>query len=121
MPARELYLNDFATVRLNASGNGSVNKTPPMGVCWKLDTVGVSVSSNVLESTCNIYVGSASNPTNFVDNTLTGSTGDSTGKIQGTIVYPGQYVWAVWAGGDALATATMSLFGTSVVGYRSGQ
>lgn len=99
-------------VKLNASGAGSV-KVGPLSAreVWWPETVHVSCASNVLESTCKIYVGPDTTQSNFRDQTPFGSTGDSTGSVSADKLTTGMYVWAVWTGADANTTATLTVTG----------
>jgi hypothetical protein len=100
-----------ATVVLDGSGGGKV-KLGPAGAreVWDPDSASVSVSSNVKEAQCRIYVGDSPVPASFRDGTLSGSTGDSSGRVGGPVKV-GWFVWAVWSGGDAGAVATLNVTG----------
>jgi hypothetical protein len=105
------------SVTLNASGNGTVQLGPYYThERWQLTSVSVSASTNVKEAQCKIYVGSNVSQGNYVDGTLSGSTGDSTGRLAGYVVGHGVYLWAVWSGGDVGAVATMQVQGTRTTG-----
>lgn len=108
MPSQPL--DTSAKVTLNGSGNGTARIGPKVGQHWTLGNIAVSVSSNTLEPTCKIYL-RAIDPGNFVDGTFSGSQ-DSTDSANGLRLGPGQEVIAVWSGGDANATATVSIYGT---------
>jgi hypothetical protein len=82
---------------------------------WTLATASVSCSSNVLEAACRIFVGDVVTAANYVDGTLSGSTGDSTDNVAAAPCPKGTYVWAVWTGGDAGAVATLSVNGTKTI------
>jgi hypothetical protein len=112
----DVQLREFATVKLDGSGNGTA-KVGPLSAreTWQPQNVAVSATSNVKEASCNIYVGDRVAASNFRDATLSGSTGDSTGKVSGDSVKTGHYIWAVWSGGDANATATMVVTGSKSV------
>jgi hypothetical protein len=107
-------LREFASVVLNGSGAGTV-KIGPTGARerWRPSTVSVSANANPTnESTCNIYIGDANTfPTRLIDSTVNGSSGDSTGNIDGKSLKVGEFVWAVWTGGDAGQRATMVVLG----------
>jgi hypothetical protein len=105
-------LNESATVVLNGSGNGSA-KVGPISAreVWSPDNVHVSASSNTNEAVCKIYVGDSAIQRNYRDGTFTGSTGDSTDKVNADTVKVGAYIWGVWTGGDAGATATLTITG----------
>jgi hypothetical protein len=101
---------------LDASGNGTL-KLGPIGAreVWHPDNIHVNVSTHVNEAQCQIYVGDSPIQSNFRDGTFSGSSGDATDKISADVVKVGQYVWAVWTGGDAAATATATVTGTKDV------
>ena len=105
-----------ATAVLNGSGGGTV-KLGPVGAreVWSPAVASVSVSTNVKEAQCRVYVGDSAVPANFIDGTLSGSTGDSTDRVSGSQVKLGWYVWAVWSGGDAGSVATLNVTGTREV------
>lgn len=107
-------LNENSSVTLDGSGDGTVRMVPSGGsLTWLPSSVSVSASSNVNEASCKIYIGPSASPQYFVDGTLSGSTGDSTGRVSGySVDTHGNSLWAVWSGGDAGATATMSVSGT---------
>lgn len=112
----DVQLREYATVIFNASGNGTAKIGPLSGrETWQPQNVSVSASSNTNEASCAIYVGDRVAPTNFRDQTLSGSTGDATGKVSGDMVKSGHYIWAVWSGGDVGATGTMIVTGTKSV------
>jgi hypothetical protein len=109
-------LNEPGSVTLNGSGNGTLRMRPYGGSeTWLPGSVSFKASSNALEASCRIYIGPSPTDQYFVDGSLSGSTGDSTGRVAGYKVDShGNYLWAVWAGGDAGATATMQVTGTEV-------
>jgi hypothetical protein len=82
---------------------------------WYPEVISVSASSNVHESTCNIYAGPDSTQENFVDSTTTGSTGFSTYPTTNRQVKCGEYVFAVWNGGDGGAQGRLVIVGTKVL------
>jgi hypothetical protein len=108
-----IILPGSVTVVLNGSGNGTA-KIGPVGAreTWYAAVASVSVSTNVKEAACRIYVGDQPIASNFADGTLSGSTGDATGRVSAAPITLGRYVWAVWTGGDAGAVATLSVTGT---------
>jgi len=113
LPA-QLSLSADASVVLNASGNGTAACGPALpGTSWQPTSIAVSVSTNNSEAQCNVYLGLNAAAGSLLGATSTGSTGDSTDCSQ--TVWPGQSLIAVWTGGDAGATATMSVFGTKTV------
>lgn len=114
-----IALNESGQVTLDGSGNGTV-KISPDGPHeqWYPASVSVKATTNTNEATCKIYVGSQSVDSNFVDGTFSGSSGDSSDRVAGYIIgkRQSQYIIAVWAGGDAGATATLSVVGTKELG-----
>ena len=109
----QVPLNESATVKLNGSGAGTARVGPISArETWTPGNASVSVSSNTNEATCSIYVGDSATQRNFVDSTFTGSSGDSSDRLGASTVKVGAYVFAVWSGGDAGATATLTVTGT---------
>lgn len=112
MQTAPLAENDSVT--LDGSGNGTLQMKPWGGaVTWQPQLVSVKASSNVLEASAKVYIGPSATDPYFVDGTLSGSTGDSTGKVAAfTVDTHGNTLWVVWAGGDAGALATAQVSGT---------
>lgn len=114
----QMPLNESGSITLDGSGNGTLRLSPDgPHVHWFPAVASVKCSSNTNEASCRIYVGSVVNDQNFVDGTLSGSTGDSSNSVAGYEIARTRdpYIFAVWAGGDAGATATMQLVGTKAV------
>lgn len=112
-------LNQSAVVKLNGAGNGTAQAGPTgMRERWQPSVVSVKVNEATVtsEAQCRIYAGPDVSPPNFVDGTLSGSTGDSSGNVDGQVINPGEYVFAVWTGGDAGAQGYMTVTGTKTVG-----
>jgi hypothetical protein len=106
-------LNESASITLDGSGNGTLKMVPYGGdLTWLPARVSVKASSAVAEAICRNYVGPAPADQWFVDGTLSGSTGDSTDLVTGPVDTHGNALWAVWAGGDPGAVATMTVSGT---------
>lgn len=105
-----------SSIRLNGSGNGTA-KLGPLSAreVWYPDNVHVQVSTNVNEAQCTIYVGDAAIQRNFRDATYSGSSGDSSDKVNGDTVKVGTYIFAVWTGGDANAIATLNVTGRRTI------
>jgi hypothetical protein len=109
----------YASITLNGSGGGTAQIGPTrVREHWQIQGVAVSVDSDINESACSIYIGTAVGQATFVGNTLTGSAGDTCG-CAGMDIQPGQQVFAEWTGGDVGATATMTVFGTYSIGSPS--
>lgn len=108
-------LSVSASVVLDDTGAGSVAVGPTsQGEQWTVASVGVHCSTNVNESMCRVYAGNGDSSAYFVDATTWGSTGDSTDSVAFPIM-PGMSITAVWSGGDAGATAYVSVYGTRTV------
>lgn len=109
-----VLLNETITVTLNGSGNGTA-RTGPLSArsIWHPENVHVSANINpVNESQCRIYVGDLPIQGNYRDGTVSGSSGDSSDRVNASVVKCGQYVYAVWSGGDANVIATLNVTGT---------
>lgn len=109
-------LYETGQVILDGSGNGTV-KLGPLSAreVWNAANASVKVATHVLEAKCFIYVGNTATPQYFRDSTLTGSTGDSTGKVDSAPIKVNTYVWAVWTGGDPGQQATLTVTGTKEI------
>lgn len=106
-------LYESATVTL-VGGNGTARVGPlTYRETWHPENAHVSANQNPTnQARCNVYVGDAATANNFRDATISGSSGDSTDRINADIVEKGQYIWAVWTGGDNGAVATLTVTGT---------
>jgi hypothetical protein len=100
-------LNAGDSVKLDSSGGGAVTLTPTGLEQWHVTRMAVVVSTAVLEPTAKVYVGSVSEA-NLLSGTYSGAL-DSSNEDQ--TLQAGQPLVCVWAGGDANATATFSVFG----------
>jgi hypothetical protein len=113
-------LNQSAVVTLSAAGGGTAQLGPRNGREMWLPAV-VSVKTNqapgtiINEAQCRIYCGPDTSDPWFVDGTLSGSTGDSSSNVAGQEVDCGEYVFAVWSGGDAGAQGRVSVQGSKVI------
>lgn len=111
-------LDDSVSVTLDGSGNGTV-KLGPISAREIWSPVSASVKTNQTtitnEARCAIYVGWTATQDNFRDQTFTGSSGDSTDKVGGKPVKSGNFIWAVWTGGDPGAVATLNVAGTKEI------
>jgi hypothetical protein len=115
---RTLTLSPSANVTLDSNGDGTAQLGPrSAGEIWYPELVSVTVSepSITSQAQCQIYCGPDTSAAFLVDGTLSGSTGDATGKIAGQVVRPGSWIWAVWSNGDPGATAIMTIQGTRTV------
>jgi hypothetical protein len=109
-------LDVTSTIKLSGSGGGTA-KVGPLSAreIWKPANVHVRVSSATNEAQCLVYVGGDAIQANFRDGTFTGSSGDSSDRVNADTVKVGSYVWAVWTGGDASAVAILTVTGTKSV------
>jgi hypothetical protein len=111
-------LNESGFVTLDGSGNGTVRIGPDEPAArWSPTVASVSVTTNVLEASAQIYAGPAPTQQYFVDATFTASSGDSTDRITGKVIARTQlpYLFAVFSGGDPGSQATLSVTGTKAI------
>ncbi len=116
MPARPFSL--AVSVVLDVTGAGTAQLGPSItNEQWQPSQVSVNCSANVTTGACqaNIYCGSGVNQGTYKDGTFSGDSGDSTDAVDGVILWPGQYIFAVWSDGVPGATATMIVTGTRIV------
>jgi hypothetical protein len=110
-------MRETAFVTLDASGNGTA-KVGPISAreVWHPSNVAVSANAGAtLEAQCNIHVGLSATPSTYRDGTVNGSAGDSTDKVNADTVRCGEYVWAVWSGGNVGSRAVLTVTGTKDV------
>jgi hypothetical protein len=107
-------LNESVPVVLNGAGNGTAKVGPKSArEVWHPDNVHVSANANpVNDSLCKIFVGDLPINQNYRDGTVSGSSGDSSDRVNASVIKCGQFVYAVWSGGDANVTATLTVTGT---------
>jgi hypothetical protein len=110
-------ISPSTSVKLSAAGAGQCGLTPPSGVMWQLTLASVSIQNPVLIPEVFLSTGNSNGPIQLIDSSYAGASASS-GKVAGLPLYPGQYLWAAWTGGDALAVATLQLYGTAVRNYR---
>lgn len=106
-------LAESGNVILDGSGNGTA-KVGPLSSreVWYPGNVHVSANSNPTnQATCRIYVGTDTTQNNFRDETPYGSSGDSSGTVGQDTLKCGQWIWAIWTGGDAGANAVVTVTG----------
>lgn len=110
-------LNSNGFVILDASGNGTVKLGPASArEVWNPQSVHVQVAGPVTnEASCYIYVGDSPTQGNFRDASQSGSTGDSSDRVSADTIKCGQYIWAVWSGGDVGRQATLLITGSRSV------
>lgn len=107
MPApRPRYLRLTGSTVLDATGAGQVDVYPAGGDLVVTKTT-VTVTTDVAEPTANIYRGGTT-ATNLIEGTYSGSNDSTDARY---VVPMGQAVSAIWAGGDAAATATLLVEG----------
>ncbi len=108
-------LSTWATVTLDGSGNGTAKVGPTsLREVWTVAAAAVKVATAAAEAQCSIYGGPDTSAPNFVDLSFTGSSGDSTANF-GAPIIAGSYVFAVWAGGDPGAVATLVVTGSKAI------
>jgi hypothetical protein len=105
-------LRETAVIKLNGSGAGTA-KVGPLSAreIWYPDNVHIGCATDVKESTCDIFVGRSATDENFRDQSVLGSSGDSSGTVGGDVVKCGDYIWAKWLGGDANVQAVLTVTG----------
>ena len=96
---------------LDGSGNGSVTLRPS-GESWRVNALSVNVDSRVIEASCYVYKNFVG-PNYVVDNTISGSTGDTSDTIHE--LTDGESLICVWSGGDPGAKATAIARGESTI------
>jgi hypothetical protein len=116
MPSWQLDIT--GGVKLDGSGNGTVQVGPQSGQRWDVTSTTVSTGSQSSPlPQCSIYSGPTAGPPWLLDATFTGN-GDQTDTP--STIYNGQYVWAVWTGGNPGDGATVRVQGTVTNKYRAG-
>lgn len=108
-------LNQFGTVVLDGSGNGTL-RFAPAGTRWTIQNVSVRVSTAVNESVATIYkvqIGSLYR----VSGSFAGSSGDNDPDTR-LILEDGEPMFVQWIGGDAGATATAIIRGRQEIPAR---
>lgn len=106
----KLVLDVAQSVRLNASGNGSVRLGPTSTrQTWQVNLAAVHVDTNVLEPIANLYLNSRASS---LGGTYTGSQ-DQTAL---DVVVRNGFILCEWTGGDAGALATLNLHGQILIG-----
>lgn len=112
MPSRRY--RDSQSITLNAQGTGSVKIGPQRhGTRFFIESVGVQVSSNVLEPVAKTYRGEPQ-PGNFISGSFAGSNDND--PMLNEMLYSGEYVTVQWTGGDVGATATATFYGQEMSG-----
>jgi hypothetical protein len=110
-------ISPSTSVQLDATGAGQCGLTPPSGVMWQPSLASVSIQDPDLIPQVFLSIGNSNGPVQLIDSSYAGASASS-GKVAAYPLYPGQYLWAAWTGGDPLATATLQLYGGAVRNYR---
>jgi len=112
-----VILNESALSTVFDSNGNGIAQIGPLTAreVWHPSNVHVSASSNTADALCSIYVGFGITQANFRDATFTGSTGDSSDRVDADVIKKGSYIYAVWTGGDVGAQGTMTVTGTKDV------
>lgn len=110
-------LNMSNAVTLDSGGNGTARLGPAGGgETWNVAYVHVKTNqapaSIVNEAQCFVYAGTTADDNSFADSTSSGSTGDTTDAASAFPVSVGQWIWAVWHGGDPGAQGIIRVTGT---------
>lgn len=101
------------TAKVSAAGAATISVGPAaLGTVWYPAQVTVQTTSGVNDaSTCNIYLGPAGVPVTLVATIYPGGIG--TAAVAVPSMTPGQYLIAVWSGGNSGDTASMNVIGTA--------
>lgn len=106
-------LYEFGDTVLDGSGDGTVRLGPSAhGVVWRPKVVSIKMTGAIPSgvATCFVYAGNSATDQFFVDATYNVKN-NATGKIEGQEIRLGQYVFGVWDGATAGATATVVVSG----------
>jgi hypothetical protein len=107
-------LDEFVSVTLDVTGSGTARLGPAAhGVAWNPTVASIKMTGAVPTglATVTVFAGDDTSAGNFVDSTYDVNNA-ATDAIAGNVLRLGSYVFAVWAGGNAGATATLSVTGT---------
>lgn len=110
-------LSEFAVGTLDASGAGTLRIGPAAhGVLWLPANAGIRMTGATPAglATCYVYAGTSPTDPNFIDATYDVNN-DNTDRVSGVQLRLGQYVFAVWTGGNPNADVTLTLTGTAEV------
>jgi hypothetical protein len=104
-------LDTFGTVTLDGTGGGTVSMGPTrVREHWQPGSAAVAVGTNVLEASCKLFLGSTPQSSTLIAQTSKGSSG-ATCALSGDMP-TGYRLFAVWAGGDVGAQATLHVTGS---------
>ncbi len=109
--AESRTMDETAVITLDGSGGGTARLGPlsQREAPWRVISASVKANNNPTdEAVCQIFFGNDTTQSNFRDNTFTGSSGDATDKVAGSLQM-NQYVFAVWSGGDPGVQATLTV------------
>jgi hypothetical protein len=113
----EVPLSDFVQITLDGTGAGVARLGPRAhGQTWRPTVASIKMTGPTPagQATCFLYAGGAATDANFLDSTYDVAN-DSTDRLSGQVLDLGQYVFAVWSGGNPGATATLTVNGTKVI------
>jgi hypothetical protein len=119
--SRTLNLSTSVTGTLNGSGNGTLQIGPSSpGNVWYPTSVSIYMTgsfptvSGSNTPIVSVYCGAAATPNNLIDATYQ-VLGASSSMITGQVLYPGQYIFAVWQFGNSDAAVTLNVYGSKQV------
>lgn len=113
----QVPLSDFVQITLDGSGGGTARLGPRAhGQVWKPTVASIKMAGPTPAglATCFVYAGGYVGDANFVDSTYDVNN-DSTDRVTGQALALGQYVFAVWSGGNPGALATLTVNGTKEI------
>lgn len=104
-------LDEFGSVTLDASGNGTVTLTPEGFRTWNVTSINVRTNQGVTVTPvpqCTVYLGSTGEG-QIIAQTWMGNRATAIGSA---IVQPSQPLIVEWTNGVPASRATVSLYGT---------
>lgn len=113
-------LSESAPVTLDSNGDGTARVGPTgQGETWQPAMVHVKTNQApgdiTNEAQCRVYAGPQAADAYYSDGTLSGSTGDASDAVSAYPLSKGEFVWAVWHGGDPGAEGILRVTGTKDV------
>lgn len=109
-PINSRPINQAANATLDGTGAGTAYLGPAPGKVWRLTIAAVQTNTAVKVPTCIIYMGAAATSNNLIDGTFTGNL-DTSDAVTAYDLSNGNYLWAVWSGGDPGSIGTVSIYG----------
>jgi hypothetical protein len=109
------YLSKYASVVLNASGNGNAVLGPDTGQYWLPTLAHIGTASTLLPTAgCALHIGTPQvlDYTTQIDYSFAGVS-DTTGLVSSHVVFPGQVITAQFLGGNPGDTAILVITGVS--------